>query len=104
MSQNERRLKGDWVLLVEQDLLDLEIQMTFEQIQSMSVSQFKIYVKEKTRQAALKWLISEKQKKKSISHMKYDSLCLQDYFNTDLLSTVRKKMLLQLRTNTVPNF
>ena len=100
--QNERRLKGDWALLVEQDLLELEIRMTFDQIQSMSVSQFKIYVKEKTNQAAFKWLTSERNKKKSVSHMNYKTLNLQKYFKTDLISTVQKKLLFQLRTQTVP--
>ena len=102
MSQNEKRLKGDWASLVEQDMVELDINMTFEQIQSMSVSQFKSYVKDKTNQAAFQWLMSEKDKKKSIYHIKYDTLCLQNYFKTDLISTKQKKLLLQLRTNTVP--
>ena len=46
-AQCENTVKGDWVLTVKQDLVDLDINLTFEQIRTTSRQGFKDIVREK---------------------------------------------------------
>ena len=46
-AQCKNTVKGDWVLTVKQDLVDLDINLTFEQIRTTSRQGFKDIVREK---------------------------------------------------------
>ena len=51
--------KGDWVMQVRKDLIDVKIDLSFDIIKSMSENAFKLKVTESSKNAAFNWLLSE---------------------------------------------
>ena len=52
--------KNDWALRVQKDLEILEIDLTEEEIKIKSKDSFKKLIKEKTKQAAFKYLMEKR--------------------------------------------
>ena len=75
----ENPSKNDFVKTCLKYLNMLDIKMTFEEIEKMSNNKFKQMVKNKTEEAALKYLIKEKDKQKKIANLNYTSLTMQEY-------------------------
>ena len=100
--------RGDWVLQVKQDLIDVKLQdITFDQIATMTEYSFQLKVKRAIDRFAFDWLISEKNKPGSKgSKLVYENLKLQNYFlpndmtikQCNLLFSMRSRMV-QVRTN-----
>ena len=63
----------------EQYLTTLNINMTFEEIGQMSKYRSKSLVKEKTKEAAFKYLLEEKSKQTNILDLQYNKLEIQEY-------------------------
>ena len=59
----------------------LDINITFEEIRHMSKFSFKNLVKEKTKEAAFKYLLEEKSKQTNILDLQYDKLEIQEYMS-----------------------
>ena len=57
-AQLENSSKTDWTSQVEKDLKELEIKLTFEDIESMSRNKFKNHILKKIESSALKYLKS----------------------------------------------
>ena len=72
-------LKNDFVLTCKKYMKILGIEFSFEQIEQMSKASLKKVLKEKTRQAAYKYLIDQKSKQSKISDIKYSELKMQLY-------------------------
>ena len=80
--------KGDWVVQVKQDLLEINLDISFELISEMSKTSFKFQLNEAIRKSAFQWLtrkIQDKNKSESNtqakgSEIKYQYLKLQEYF------------------------
>ena len=69
--------KGDWVSMCLDNLKDLQIESSFEDIEKMSCTQFKNLLKEKVKSAAFIYLI-EKQLSKG-GEIEYTELKMSDY-------------------------
>ena len=52
--------KKDWGKTIEEDLLHLDIQMTFKDIEQMSKNKYKELIKKKIKEHALKYLVDKK--------------------------------------------
>ena len=52
--------KKDWGKTIEEDLLHLDIQMTFEDIEQMSKNKYKELIKKKIKKHALQYLVDKK--------------------------------------------
>jgi hypothetical protein len=80
-------IKNDFVKMCERYLEVLNINLSFEEIESLSKWKFKKIVKEKTTVAAFDYLIQQKDKPRKdgkmskISIIKYEKLELQQYLN-----------------------
>ena len=72
IAQTDNPSKGDFVKLVEKDLNQIEEDLDFTQIQSMSIRDFKKLIKLKTKIAAFKRIIGLQSKHSKIKHIKYD--------------------------------
>ena len=98
-------IKGDWVLQVKQDLIEINLDIPFENIEKMSKNSFKIQVKEAIHKTAFNWLISKIRRKEILavnSHIKgseinYSNLKLQDYFIQSNMNTAQCNLLFALR-------
>ena len=88
--QLEMPTKGDWVSSCLNDLKELKILQTFDEIKLMSKNQFSKLLKERSRENAFKYLI-DKQGSKG-SEIIYSDLSMSDYLlptNSEL--TVEEK-------------
>ena len=75
----ENPLKNDFVFTCKKYMKILGIEFSFEEIEKMSKASFKKVLKEKTRQAAYRYLIGQKSKQSKISDIKYSKLEMQSY-------------------------
>ena len=82
-AQCDSPTKGDWVSMVKQDIGDLELDMTFDQIKACSKETFKDSVKKHVNAAAFKYLITLQKTHSKAKMMHYSELNLQQYLDSD---------------------
>ena len=99
---NEFRTKDDWLTLVENDLQSCGIQLTEEEITTMSRNKFKTLVNKKIRERSMLYL-TELQAKHSKSQYLHQGQQMQEYLCTDRLTIREKQMLFKLRSAVTPN-
>ena len=91
--------KGDWIELVQKDLIDYEIGESFEQIGKIKAETFKKKVKKAGRKYSFNKLITEKLKHKKGNLLKYSELKIQNYLISDNFTTKESKFLFKIRTH-----
>jgi hypothetical protein len=91
--------KGDWSLIVEQDLEDFGLDVKFKEVQDFSKEVWKQKVKEKCAESALKYLKSNVKSK--LSNLEYQNINTQEYLLTENISIRNKKLLFSLRTRMI---
>ena len=89
--------------MVKEDLKVIGLgHLTEEKIKSMSKEALKHLVAGKVREKVFKDLQAEKNKRKKISKLTYDSLCMQAYLTPECKFSIREKMMwFRWRTETV---
>ena len=98
LKQREFPVKGDYVILVNKDLDDFKISMTYEEIKDMSKQKFKELVKGRTEKASLEKLLKEKNKLSKGKELEYTELKTQNYMRPgNKLSIHQMRKILQLR-------
>ena len=98
-AQKVNKTKGDFADLVTQDLHKLEIKENEEAIKNMTKVCLQKLVKTQVKEAALKYLMSNKTSK--TSKLNYKKLELQQYLKSPSFSEKESNLLLALRTRTV---
>ena len=98
--QSTSPVKGDWVSQCKGDIKQLDINLTFNEIQNMKIPVFKSLVVSKIKQALLSYLL--KLRKTKGKHIIYKSLHVSDYIkpNQAICDTSDVKMLFALRNET----
>ena len=89
--------KGDWVLQVKEDLMDLEIPCSFDYMRGKSKQAFKTIVKNKVKSYALKSLKMKQLKHSKMSNLNYKSLETQSYFSSSELKQEEKRTIFRYR-------
>ena len=90
--------KGDWTLLVKQDLADFEIEEDLNKLSLISVDAFKKKIKQKAKIFAFKCLSHKKEMYKKLEHLDYDELNIQEYLVDKNFSFEEKITLFKYRT------
>ena len=90
--------KGDWTEQVRQDLKDLEVSCTFEEIEAKSEDAFKNYVKIKAKEYALKMLKTKQDRHSKMENLKYSEITMQSYLKSDRISVSQKRTIFKFRT------
>jgi hypothetical protein len=85
VAQMENPVKGDWILQVRKDMEEVEINVTMEEIQIMSIENFKAKVKTSIIKAAIKYLNGEKAIMSKIMHISHEALEHQHYLSPTTL-------------------
>ena len=102
MAQMEETFKGDWWETVQQDMVDLDLDMSLFEISNMSEELFKSKVKDCVNKAAHNWLMEQKMKSKKIKDIQYEEHNkIQDYLLSENLSVSQRKFLIHLRCKMV---
>ena len=97
-AQKRRPVKDDWAKTTSEDLNDLKINLSDEEIRSMSKLNFKKLLKKKIYQAAFNYLESIKETHSKVMTIKYEQFKSQPYLNSYKFKTVEKQLLFKLRT------
>ena len=98
ISQWKYPVKDDWTLEVKENLKELDIDLTLEEIQKKSKNSFKRLVKTKTREYALHFLLDLKEKHTKMDNLQYTELKLQKYLKNDSIPVPEARNLYRFRT------
>ena len=91
-AQCDQPVRGDWVSTVKQDMADLNIKMSFEEIANISEDAFKEIVREKVQKLALEYLKKLQHLHSKSEKLCYDKLSLQGYLQSGTSSmTIKEK-------------
>ena len=90
-AQLRHPVKNDWASSVKEDLSELDIDMTFDQIRSMSQDAFKNAVKNQVKMKALDYLKNIQSSHTKSKKMFYNELRLQDYLGPEANLTNKEK-------------
>ena len=91
----------DFYELVSKDKQMLGLNLSDIEISQMTRGKFKSLVKEKTKQAAFKYLLSIKEKHSKMNGLMYTKFEKQKYLSSPLFNCETSKLLMALRTRTV---
>ena len=91
--------KGDWIELVQKDLIDYGIHESFEVISKIKVEVFKKKVAKAGRKYSFDKLMTEKERHKKGNLLKYNNLKLQNYLKSDKFTSTEAKFLFKIRSN-----
>ena len=97
----ENPLKNDFVSTCQKYMKNLDINLSFEEIEKMSKYSFKKVLKEKTTCAAFKYLTGQKISQKKISDIKYLKLEMQPYLADGDRNTKLSKLVFKARGMTL---
>ena len=100
-AQEGKPTKNDWSLQVKEDLKQLNINLTYEDIKILSKESFRKIVKTKCKDLAFSNLMKEKESLKKIQEIKYNELKVQDYLLAKGMSTPQKQLIFKIRTKMV---
>ena len=90
--------KDDWTTQVQEDLLDLNIDLSIEEIRKKSPNSFKRLVKVKTKEYTLDHLLKIKEKHSKMDNLDYIDLKLQNYLKDEKILVKEAKTLYRFRT------
>ena len=97
----ENTVKNDFVQTCKKYLKTLDIQLSFEEIASLSNFRFKKLLKEKSRLAGFEYLKSEKSKQTKIMNIPYDRLEMQEYLLNGDRNVKISRLIFKARGNTL---
>ena len=80
-------IKNDWVLSIYDDLSQLNIEKSLEDIKVMKKEAFKNFIKEKIKKTALEYLTNIKGKHSKMDNLNYEKLDLQTYLKSNFFKT-----------------
>ena len=102
-AQCDQPIRGDWVSTVKQDLAELEINLSFEEIEKISKEAFKDLVKQKVRKGAFEYLQKVQHTHSKDKNLSYNELDLQMYLKsgTNKMTIKEKSFTFALRSRTI---
>ena len=91
-AQCDQPTRGDWVSTVKQDLTEVNIDMSFEEIRNVSKEAFKDLVKDRIQKLALVYLKKLQQTHVKAKPLSYEKLSLQSYLKSGTTNmTIKEK-------------
>ena len=91
---------GDFVYLTNRDKIDLDIELVEQEIEAMSKRKWKIFLKEKTRKAALSYLVNENNNKDKTKAIKFEKLEMSQYLKENSSSSL-SQTIFSIRSKTL---
>ena len=98
-AQKANPSRGDWCLTVEEDLRELDLNLSLDQMEQISEYSLQKLLKVKVDIAALEYL--NKEKKSKTKHISHTELKLQPYLRPGMASNFERKFVFQLRAKMV---
>ena len=82
-SQRKNAVKGDWCLIVQKDLEDLDIDLSFEEIGNTPKVQLKKLLSDVIHDKSFEYLMKIKESHSKMRNLKYEKLELQNYLRPE---------------------
>ena len=101
-AQWENPVQSDWVLSVQENLLEFDLPDRLEDIKTMSANQFKTLVKKRAKQYEFQKLLELKMSKSKMKNLTYTDLKMQDYLSLKKMNTSEAKSLFKFRLRMAP--
>ena len=98
-AQLENPAKNDWTEEVKETLKELNITLTFSEIQSMKKDPFQKHVKMKVKEAAFKALMNMKESHSKMDNLTYKKLDMKSYLKCSSSFSKKASSLFRYRTN-----
>ena len=92
--------KGDFVYLVQKDLMEIDLKLLDEEIHTLSVGKWKGIVRRKIKQAAFQYLIGENLSKEKTKHIVFEKYQMRKYLFINR-STSLAKIIFSVRSGTL---
>ena len=92
-------VKHDWTVQVQQDLKDLKIELSFEEMQHKSIEAFKNYIKKKAIEYEYLRLMRLKQQHTKMDNLRYTKLEMQPYLKVKNISSIGGQTVFRYRTH-----
>ena len=98
-AQEKNTSKNDWIVKVIEDMKDLEICLTLDQIEDAPIQQLNTLIDEAIKEKSFEYLKGEKNKNKEgkVSHIVFKSHSIQEYLKSKDASIDLKKFIFILR-------
>ena len=90
--------KDDWTLRAKQNMEELEINLTLEEMRSKSAESFKRMVRIKVQEYTLNFLLEKKESHTKMDNLKYNKIKLQKYLKDPRIPVTEAKNLYRYRT------
>ena len=91
--------KGDWVQMVQENLIEINLEIDDEEISQLSKHKFKKLLKKKISIAAFDYLMKKKETHTKMHDTEYKKMEIQSYLKSDSgLTDELKQILVNLRT------
>ena len=103
-AQKNNPVKGDWVEQVREDLEMMEMVGKENEIEAMSKTQFKTFVRNKVKDHTFRILNVKKETHIKISHIQYDQLNMQKYLKSPMWNNHEASLLFSLRSKSTREF
>ena len=101
-AQVEKPVKGDWYLVVREDLDLLGLNLTsLTEVANMSKEQLKTLLNEQIAATSLKYLNAEKQTLSKVAHFLYPRVEMQAYLVNPNMSLKQKQLAFKWRTRMI---
>ena len=104
-AQDSNPSKNDWALTIRQDLEELDLNVSFNEIKSLSKQQFKTKVSKAMSRIALEYLLKEKNKGGGeegqggkVAHIQFKELKIQEYLEPNSTSIQLSKFIFHARS------
>ena len=101
MTQKQNPSPGDFVKLVEEDFEKIGEEMDDNLIKHMGKQQFKTFVRNKIKEATLKYLQEKQAGHSKVNDIKYPKLLIQPYLSSSIFNNKECELLFALRSHTV---
>ena len=93
LAQKRKSVKGDWAMTVKNDIEEINLNLSEEQIKTMKKGKFKENLKCKIVEASFKYLQNIKETHSKVKHVFHKDLKIQPYFKNNNFSIEEKQML-----------
>ena len=92
---------GDWVLLLDKDKQQFQINLSDEEVSNISKERFKNIVKNKAKEITIEYLENLKKKKSKSKQLDIGDLTTSPYLTDSRLNKDERELLFKLRSKTV---
>ena len=97
-AQRNNPVKKDWIHAIDSDMKELNIEITDEELKTISKVNFKKIIKKAAIKRTITYLNNLKKKHSKMDDIIYERLEQQGYLNDERINTSQVKLLFKLRT------